>query len=105
MEGVGRGQSDAGIPLLLKRRHRSLNRRGLTCDDGHLGRVLVGSNHVTFRGFQRGCNRLVRSSDAGHEAFVVDFNRAHLGSSRRSGTKGSVHVQNARRHQGGVFAQ
>ena len=91
--------------MLLKARHRCLDRRCFTGNDRHFGRVLVRCDHVTFRGLKNSFHDFVRSGDTGHQAFVIDFNGAHFRSASSSSTKGAVHVEDAGGHQGRIFAK
>ena len=91
--------------MLLKARHRCLDRRGFTGDDRHLGRILVGCNHVAFRRLKDGLHDFVRSGDTGHQAFVIDFNGAHFRPASSRSTECTVHVKNAGGHQSSVFAE
>ena len=102
---MGSSKGHARETLLFEHGHSGLDRFCFTRDDGHFWRVLIGGNHVTIGGFENRFNRAVRGRNAGHQAFVVNFNRTHFGPPSSSGSKGAIHVQNPGRHESSVFAQ
>ena len=105
MEGMGGLQNGARHAFCFERGHRGLHRLGFASDDGHLRRVLVRGDDVTVRGLKDALNVSERCADRGHEALVVNFNRAHFSATGCRRTKGAVHVHDAGRHQGRIFAE
>ena len=105
MERVGGLQNGARHAFCFKRGHRGLHRLGFAGDDGHLRRVLVGGDDVTVRGLKDALNVSERCADRSHQALIVNFNRAHFGATGSGRAKGAVHVHDAGRHQGRVFAK
>ena len=91
--------------MLLKHGHSGLDRFSFAGDNGHLRRVFVGRNHVAIGGFEHRFNRFVRGGDAGHQAFVVDFNRTHFRAAGGRSSQSTVHVQNSRGHERSVFTK
>ena len=95
MESMRCGQRHTIESLRFEGRHRRFDRCGFACDDGHLGRILVGGDHVTFGCVEYLLHLVVGCRDARHEALVIDFDRPHFGAASGSGAQGTVHVQNA----------
>ena len=100
-----RRQCNTGESSSFKFAHGGLDRFGFASDYGHFRGVFVGGDHVTFRGFKHLFDHVVWSRDAGHQTLIVDLNSAHFRTACGGGPKRAIHVQNSRRHEGGVFAQ
>ena len=105
VEGVGGGEGHTREALLLEHGHGGLDRFGFAGDNGHLWRVFVGRNHIAIGGLEHRFNRFVGSGDAGHQAFVVDFNRTHFRAAGGCCSQSTVHVQNSRGHERSVFTK
>ena len=95
VEGMRRGQRHAIESLRFEGRHRRFDRCGFAGDDGHLGGILVGGDHVTFGCVEHLLHLVVRCRHACHEALVIDFDRPHFGATSGCRPQRTVHVQNA----------
>ena len=102
---MGGGEGHTREALLLEHGHGGLDRFGFAGDNGHLGRVFVGRNHVAISGLEHRFNRFVGSGYTGHQAFVVDFYRTHFRAAGGCSSQSTVHVQNSRGHERSVFTK
>ena len=99
------GQWDCLESFLIKLSHSLLHGFGLSGNHRHLWRVLVGCNNVALNRIEYGCNFIVRSHDACHQAFVFDNNRTHFRAASSRCSQCAVHVQNTCRHESSIFAE